>query len=239
SLQPAARRLPDLADPSWPMPIEWLPAAGAPQQLVVLLHGWASDAQGLRPLAEALRAQWPQAAILVPQSPLAADGGRRGFQWYSIQDLVDDEVWAGRVDGAVAHLQPWLRAQQQRLGIDPQATALGGFSQGGILSLALAHLDDGICGRVLSFGGCFVRPPRAAPRHSTLHFFHGSADKVIPAQRSRQAIEWLSALQGDATLDIAEGVGHVLHPSLIDCALHRLTTHIPLRTWRRALGAAS
>jgi phospholipase/carboxylesterase len=25
---------------------------------------------------------------------------------------------------------------------------------------------------------------------------------------------------------------------LIDCALHRLKTHIPLRTWQAALGAA-
>lgn len=224
------------AVPDWALPIEWLPADGRPEQLLVLLHGWASDAEDMRPLAAALRRQWPQAAILVPQAPNPTDRGRRGRQWYSIEALTDAGVWAGRVEAVVAQLQPWVRAQQHRLAMAPQSTALAGFSQGGIVSLALALHDDGICGRVLSFGGCFVKPPMLAPMHSTLHFFHGSDDKTIPAQRSRQALQWLSELQGDATLDIAEGVGHQLHPALIDCALHRLTSHIPLRTWRRALG---
>ena len=60
-----------------------------------------------------------------------------------------------------------------------------------------------------------------------------------PGRRFRQAaIGRLAELQGDATIDIAEGVGHTLHPALIDCALHRLKNHIPLRTWQAALGGA-
>jgi phospholipase/carboxylesterase len=92
---------------------------------------------------------------------------------------------------------------------------------------------------VLAFGGCLTGPPAAAPRHTTLHLFHGADDDVIPADGSRQALAWLAELDGDATLDIASGVGHLLHPALIDCCLHRLQTHIPMRTWRAALGAAS
>ena len=72
-----------------------------------------------------------------------------------------------------------------------------------------------------------------------MHFFHGGGDEIIPADGSRQALAWFGELQGDATLDIAEGIGHELHPALIECALHRLTHHIPQRTWRAALGAAS
>ena len=47
---------------------------------------------------------------------------------------------------------------------------------------------------------------------------------------------YLGAFDGDATLDIAQGVGHELHPALVDSALFRLTSHIPHRTWRAALG---
>jgi phospholipase/carboxylesterase len=36
----------------------------------------------------------------------------------------------------------------------------------------------------------------------------------------------------------AGGIGHELHPVLIDCALQRLRSLIPLRTWQEALGAA-
>lgn len=263
------------------LPIEWLPESGRPQQLILLLHGWRSDARAMAPLAQALRAAFPQAAVLAPDSPLAfarpalevavraadsttgpdlereegreeereegRDHGRAaarapghadlGRIWYSIEDITPDN-WPGRVAACLPPLTAWVRAQQQRLGVGPAATALGGFSQGAILSLAAALREDGLAGRVLAFGGCLVAPPEAAPRHTTVHLFHGGGDEIIPAEGSRQALQWLGDLQGDATLDIAEGVGHELHPALIDCALHRLTHHIPLRTWRAALGAA-
>jgi phospholipase/carboxylesterase len=134
-------------------------------------------------------------------------------------------------------LHGWVQEQQQRLGVGPAATAIGGFSQGAILALALAMAHDGIAGRVLAFAGCLTAPPAAAPQHTTLHLFHGASDEVIPADGSRQALAWCAELDGDATLDIAAGIGHVLHPALIDCCLHRLKSHIPKRTWRAALGA--
>lgn len=218
---------------------ESLPAAGPVEQLVILLHGWASDPQAMLPLAEALRGRFPQAALLAPAGPHAADGGRRGRQWYSIEGLREDggSLWAERVEGMAAQLEPWVRAQQRRLGVGAPATALAGFSQGGIVSLALALAHDGIAGRVLCFGGCLVREPAAAPRRTTLHLFHGSEDRIFAADEQRRTLHQLDALGGDATLDIAEGIGHELHPALIDCALHRLTSHIPQRTWRAALGA--
>ena len=223
------------------LPIEWLPEQGAPEQLIVLLHGWRGEAMDLAPLAQALRAQFPRSAVLVPEAPAAGDekaGRVRGRQWYSLVGLDMETNWHARVTAARAPLQHWLRAQQQRLGVAPAATAIGGFSQGGIVALEIAVREDGLAGRTLAFGGCFTAPPPAAPRHTTVHLFHGDADDVIPVQWSRDALATLGALQGDATLDIAEGVGHELHPALIDCALHRLTHHIPLRTWQAALGAA-
>jgi phospholipase/carboxylesterase len=234
------------------LPIEWLPASGRPEQLILLLHGWGSDALAMAPLAQALQRQFPQAAILAPDAPTACDragvlqavaplpaeaaGQRR--QWYSIAGLTEAN-WPDRVATVLPALQQWVQAQQQRLGVGPAATCLGGFSQGAILALALVNLHDGIAGRVLAFGGRYAQAPLAAPRHTTIHLFHGGADRVIPAHGSRDALELLAALQGDATLDIAEGIGHELHPVLVDCALQRLQTHIPLRTWQAALGAAS
>lgn len=218
-------------------PIDWRPADGAvPEQLILLLHAWASEPADLLPLAEALRAEFPRAAIVAPRSPTPADGGRRGRQWYSIEGIEERGVWPARVQGQMPLLLDWVCAQQQRCGVGTAATAIGGFSQGAILSLALASRHDGLAGRVLAFGGCFVTPPPEPPRLTTYHLFHGSADKIIPADGSRQALQWLADLQGDATIDIADGVGHVLHPALIDRCLHRLRSHIPARTWAAALG---
>ena len=219
------------------LPIEWLPAQGDPAQLFVLLHGWGETGHAMAPLALALREQFPQAALLAPDAPHASETRRPGRQWYGIQDL-SETTWPLRVTTALASLAPWIRVQQQRLGVPPAATALAGFSQGAILSLALVTRQHDIAGRVLAFGGRFVSPPLAAPAETTIHLFHGEADQVIPVSGTRDGLDQLAALQADATADVAEGIGHELHPVLIDCALHRLKTHIPLRTWQAAMGAA-
>lgn len=222
--------------------LEWLPDAGHPEQLILLLHGWGADGSHMAPLAQAIRAAFPRAAILAPDAPHRVDPtpgqGAADRQWYATEGLTPAN-WPGRVDAALPALHDWVRVQQQRLRVAPAATALGGFSQGAVLSLALALRpeNDGIAGRVLAFGGCLTAAPEQAPRHTTVHLFHGADDTVIPADGSRRILRQFSDLHGDATLDIAQGVGHTLHPALVACALHRLQNHIPLRTWQAALGA--
>lgn len=219
-------------------PIELLPAQGKAQQLFILLHGVGADAEGLLPLAGFLQRQFPQAAFVLPQGFQAFDGGTPGRQWFSVQGVTEANRPA-RVAAALPPLLAFIRATQQRLGVSEAATALIGFSQGSILALETAAQVDGLAGRVLAFSGRYATLPAQAPRLTTLHLFHGGADPVIPAAHAREAIEHLGALDGDVTLDIAQGVGHEIHPALVEQALLRLTRHVPKRMWQEAMGAAA
>lgn len=223
--------------------IELLPEEGEPQQLMLLLHGVGANAQNLLPLGRVLRAHFPQAVIVALQGYDALDGTPPGNsaarQWFSVRGAVEAERPA-RVAAVLPRLIADVRAHQQRLGIGEVATALVGFSQGAILSLEAVAAEDGLAGRVLAFSGRYATLPAQAPQRTTLHLFHGATDPVIPAVHSQYAIEHLAGLDGsDATLDIADGVGHELHASLVECALLRLTKHIPMRLWKAALGGAS
>ncbi len=220
------------------LPIEWLPVQGQPEQLILLLHGVGASGADMAPLAQALRTEFPQAALLAPDAPHAFDGGAhpRGRQWFSVAGITEASR-IERVAAVLPALHGWIRATQDRLRLPPVATCVAGFSQGAILALETALAADGLAGRVLAFSGRFVALPTAAPQHTTVHLFHGGADPVMPAEHARQALECLGALRGDATLDIAEGVGHTLHPALLQRALFRLRNHIPARTWAAALGA--
>jgi phospholipase/carboxylesterase len=224
------------AAPLMPDTLQWLPASGRPAQLMLLLHGWGASAADMAPLALALQAAFPQAALLAPQGFEPIDTGLAGRQWYSLDGETEDTRPA-RVAAVLPRLADWVRAAQRASGIGPAATALVGFSQGAILALELAQLHDGIAGRVLSFAGRYATLPSVPLAHTTLHFFHGATDTVIPAAQSRLAMERVAALQGDATIDIASGVGHDLPPVLVQCAVQRLQTHIPHRTWMAAMGA--
>nr|WP_137732579.1 esterase [Rubrivivax pictus] len=219
-----------------PDTLQWLPASGQPEQLMLLLHGWGASAADMAPLARTLQAAFPQAALLAPQGFEPVDSGLAGRQWFSL-DGVTEDTRPARVAAVLPRLADWVRAAQQASGVGPAATALVGFSQGAILALELAQLHDGLAGRVLSFAGRYAALPTVPLAHTTLHFFHGATDTVIPAAQSRLAMERLAALQGDATIDIASGVGHTLPPALMQCAVQRLQTHIPHRTWMAAMGA--
>ena len=45
--------------PVMQVPIEWLPAQGPAEQLILLLHGWGLSGANMAPLAQALRLQFP------------------------------------------------------------------------------------------------------------------------------------------------------------------------------------
>jgi phospholipase/carboxylesterase len=215
--------------------LEFLPDSGPAQQLMVLLHGVGATPQDLLPLARALRAHFPQAAIVVPAGFEPFDSAPNGRQWFSIRGVTEDNR-PQRVAAALPRLNAWVREQQQRLGVSSEATALFGFSQGAIMALEAVHADAALAGRVLAFSGRYARLPDAAAPETTIHLFHGSADPVIAVQHAEQAVERLAGLEGgDATVDIASGVGHELHTALIDSALLRLTRHVPLRLWRTAM----
>jgi phospholipase/carboxylesterase len=113
---------------------------------------------------------------------------------------------------------------------------VAGFGEGATLALALSARADGLVGRVLAFAPRYAELPDKAPELTSIHLLHGEEDTVVPVSQAREAYEHLAELYGDVTLDIASKVGHTLHPALVEQAILRLQTCVPLRTWRRALG---
>ena len=206
------------------------PLAGRAEQLLVLLPAQHDAAASMLPLARALRAAFAQAMVL------ARPGLAPAFPDPEAAAAATPAA-SSAVPAALGQLRAWVVAAQQATGVGPAATAIAGFGEGALAALELAVAFDGLAGRVLAFGGRFAALPVQAPEETTIHLFHGADDEVVPVAHARAAIERLGALGGDATIDIAGRTGHVLAPVLVDCALHRLRTHIPARTWAAALGA--
>ncbi len=212
--------------------IKLMPKAASPRQLFILLHDAGAQASELVPLANELREAFPDAAFLLPEGTLPADGSTKGRQWFSQQgDL------ATRAAEALPALHHLLQQAQARLGVLQTDTALVGFGQGAILALEYCVHHDGGAGRILAFSGRFARLPEKAPELTTVHLFHGERDEVVPVSHAYAAYEMLESLGADVTLDIAASVGHELHPALVARAIYRLQTCVPLRSWRRALSS--
>jgi phospholipase/carboxylesterase len=197
--------------------LELLSGAASPRPLFVLLHDAGGTALDMLELGNLLGDAFADAAVVIPE-------GLTG------QAIVagDASALAQRVES----LGNFLRAQQQRFNVLQSDTALLGLGAGATLALALSDAHDGLVGRVLAFGGCYAAWPARAPALTTLHLLHGQNDLVVPVGRIRHDFEHLMELGADATLDVATALGHELHPALMERAVMRLQTCVPLRFWK-------
>ena len=216
--------------------VELLPLTPV-KQLFIFLHGLGAEPADLLPLADTLGAAFPEAALLIPEGTHPMDGADSGRQWFSVQGMTEDNA-PMRVAEALPGLHALVRQAQDRFGVLQSDTALVGFSQGAIMALAFSNAYDGGVGRVLAFAGRYAALPDKAPELTTLHLLHGANDPVIPVEHAHAAYARLSALGGDATLDVASSVGHAIPDELAERAVYRLQTCIPLRTWKLALNNA-
>jgi phospholipase/carboxylesterase len=216
--------------------IELLPETRTAKQLFILLHGVGARPSDLLPLSSKLKKVFPDAAFLLPEGTYPFDGGGPGRQWFSIRGVTEANRVA-RVAEAMPGLHALVKQSQDRFNVLQSDTALVGFSQGAIMALEFSIVHDGGVGRVLAFSGRFARLPEKAPELTTLHLLHGENDPVIPVFHAEVAFARLTDLDGDATLDLASTVGHEINAALADCAIQRLQTCIPLRSWKKALNA--
>ena len=219
-----------------PATLEFLPDADIEiKQLFILLHGVGSTPHSLAGLIQAVRTAFPAAAILAPAGFEPYDGAGEGRQWFSVRGI-DEDNRPERVARALPPLVDYVRAAQARFGLLQSDTALAGFSQGAIMSLEAVQAHDGLAGRVLAFSGRYAQLPKVPPQFTTIHLLHGADDRVMNVSYPQTAQAWLDSLHGDCTIDVASRVGHELHPALIQRAIERLQTCVPLRSWEAALG---
>lgn len=215
--------------------LQLLPASGKVELCFVLLHGAGANALQMQPLAQALRAQYPQAAVLSIDAPQALDtqgDGAKRYQWF---EAAEPEGLSQALPDLVAQLRAWITHFQ----LDWPQLALGGFGQGAQLALEAVQAEARLAGRVLAFAGCHARPPEQAPDQVSLHFLQGMDDAVQPYRAVVATAQALVSLGADVTADIRPGIGHELHPQLIDKALEQLRSFIPARLWREAMLAAA
>jgi phospholipase/carboxylesterase len=217
-----------------------LPEHGPPELLYLLLHGVGATAEHMAPLAQRLALAYPQAAVLCLNGPDAFDAvidGTSARQWFSVR-RVDEANRPARVAAALPGLIATVHALQTRFALGWERTALAGFSQGAVMALEAVQAEPRLAGRVLAFAGRHASLPTHRPADVTVHLLHGMADAVIPHQASVESAQRLMALGGDVTADVLPGIGHELHPALIERAIEQLQTFLPKKVWRAAMGEA-
>lgn len=182
------------------------PASGEPAGALVLLHGRGADEADLEPFVDLLD---PQRRLvgLTPGAPLFLPPG--GRHWYVVPRVgyPDHDTFHASLD-ALADQVPALT------GVPWERTIVGGFSQGSVMSYALALgvgrptpagliVMSGFVPQVGGFEPDVERP--GLPVWVT----HGRHDPVIPVTFARAARELLGPSPVELTYTEHDGAHHV------------------------------
>ena len=197
------------------------PPSGEPVGALVLLHGRGADEHDLFPLFDALDPEGRLVGV-APRGPLSLPPG--GAHWYALHEI-------GYPDPAtflttLATLSAWLDALPGMTGVPIDRTVIGGFSQGCVMTYALA-LGAGrpaplgivalsgfmptVAGFELDLSGREGFPAAIG---------HGTHDPIIAIEWGRDARERLTAAGADVVYRESP-IDHTIDPDFV----------VELRAW--------
>jgi len=182
--------------------------------LLILLHGYGSNEEDLYSFATELPNDLLIISARAPQSL-----GFGSYAWYTINFTANEGKFSDIPEAIEARdtIATFIDEVQKKYQITPNKTFLLGFSQGTILSYAIALNYPKKVQKIIALSG-YVNS-ELLPLNlnnedfSKLDFFisHGSVDQVIPIEWAKKAPEFLNELKIKNSYK-EYGVGHGVAP---------------------------
>ncbi len=192
---------------------------------IVLLHGWGANAQDLMDLAPALA--MPDHWLFFPNAPIPHPYSPQGRMWYDLESPDFQGLAQSR-----QLLLDWLQTLPSLTGLPPERIILGGFSQGGAMTLELGLTLP----PTLNLGGLLVLSGYLHPQLQTLtldgtalppiQVIHGRQDTVVPIAAARQ-IQSVILRKGGQVQYQEFDMGHEINPAALAIAHNFLLQTLP------------
>ena len=194
--------------------------AGDGATVAVLLHGRGSHKGDLQALAPVLPADW---IIITPQAPFSGMewGYGPGWAWYRY--LGGSSVDETNMTESLSILEGFLGALSETLALEPGRIVLGGFSQGGTMSIGYALAHPGEVVAALNFSGFIadhleLPTGDAAASATPIFWAHGTRDPAVPFDRAIVGREALTQA-GVPFVAVDYPIGHWIVPEAIHEAI--------------------
>lgn len=191
------------------------PSASPPVGALVLMHGRGTSEKDLFGLLDVLDPDRRLAGVC-PRGPLMLPPG--GHHWYVVPRVGFPDPDTFRA--TFARLDAWLAALTEDIGVPPERTILGGFSQGAVMAWALGAGQGrprpagimSLSGFIPTVEGFEIEP--ATLEGLPVAIAHGAHDPVIPIDYGHDARG--RATQAGATVLYRESpIGHTLDPKVL------------------------
>ena len=222
------------------LPVEQNDRAGRISEdarLVILLHGWGADGSDLAPLAPSLLEPASVAsenisanhqissgsAVFVPDAPDVCSANPFGRQWF---ELSDPASGIGRNASACSQTADFIAAMldslSMRMGYASDQIVLGGFSQGGMVSLTAGVGYEKPLAGLFCLSGAWLTSGQICHQPAELPVFlaHGVLDPVVPFACMTKAEAELKKVGLKPQTLQREQMAHGIDPEMIEALGH-------------------
>lgn len=189
------------------------PGPDAQLPMLIAIHGLGDRPENFKHVI----ADLPYTARLI--LPRGLDPVEDGYSWFPIRARSTDVAGLARGISGAADRLARLIAELQTSRPTTGRPVVTGFSQGGMLSFALAVYHPGLLAAAVPVGGWLPPPlwPSALPARRPLPkivALHGEADPAVKFAPTREAVEHLEKLGWPAALKAYPEVGHAIPPNM-------------------------
>ncbi|MCC5971628.1 MAG: alpha/beta fold hydrolase [Pararhodobacter sp.] len=207
-------------------------AKGKARSAVIFLHGYGADGADLLGLADVLAPHLPDTAFYAPNAPERCTNNPHGFQWFPIPwlDGSSQEDAETGMRAAVSDLNACIDQVLDEEGLEPEALALVGFSQGTMMALHVAPRRAEPVAAVVGFSGRLLVPEALADEtvnRMPVLLIHGDADDMVPIAALSEAGDALVAAGFETYAHVSKGTGHGIAPDGLSLALGFLKDKLP------------
>lgn len=201
------------------LPLEYVMKESASKRtklspVIFMLHGYGSNEEDLFSFANELPTDYTIISIRAPHNLTDF-----GYAWYSIDFTAPDGRWSDDQEAIKSRdlVVEFIEKACQSYKIDKKNITLLGFSQGCILSIAIALSYPRFIKNVVGLSGYvnkeIIKKSYETNNHSALNAYvsHGTNDQVIPIDWARQTPNILQKLDVNLTYEEFP-VGHSVSP---------------------------
>lgn len=181
-----------------------------PEQLIIMLHGYGSNAYDLITLTPELAEYLPHAHFISPNAPFPFEGGGPAYQWFSLARR-DDKFMTQGARVAEKILNNFIDEQIAKYNLAPSQVALLGFSQGTMMSLHTALRRKTSIRAVLGYSGMLLSAHLLKDElvsRPDIMLIHGVEDQVLPASLADAAASTLKSLDINCQSLLRPKLGH-------------------------------
>lgn len=203
-----------------------LPQSGVVKKIVVFLHGLGADGNDLLSLSSEL--DLPDTAFYSPNAPFACDMAPYGYQWFSLQQRIEEVILEG-IKIAAPILNGYLDGLLAKHKLTAKDLALVGFSQGTMMSLYVAPRRAEPIACVVGYSGAMIMPElleKETKSKPPICLVHGDMDNVVPYGAMIHAVDALMQNHIPHEAHGRPNLGHGIDGQGIDIARNFLKRHL-------------